>query len=229
MENNRFFTLVWRFNGLVISITGVLAIGVLAFVSYKLILEITRERNIVNNINISPSNETETTWQLGYPSTVEGTPYVIVPLTSDQYSSHSYYSKSSSSARNYLFINTEDNIKQWLFNHNNHLIERREMLRKDQSDHNSAVTAILFQLIKSDSNHDGKLTIDDQKTIAIVKPDGSHYTELFSPIDIYVGSQLVRNNKLLIIYQRQGTGYSAFINLFDFKVENETELPKVGL
>ncbi len=31
MEENRFFKLVWRFNGLIISVAGVLAIGMLIF------------------------------------------------------------------------------------------------------------------------------------------------------------------------------------------------------
>ena len=36
MEENKFFKLVWRFNGLVISVAGVLAVGVLLFVAFKL-------------------------------------------------------------------------------------------------------------------------------------------------------------------------------------------------
>ena len=57
MEENKFFKLVWRFNGLLISIAGILAVCVLVFVAFKLVRDITSERNTRNVINVSANAE----------------------------------------------------------------------------------------------------------------------------------------------------------------------------
>lgn len=57
MEDNKFFKLVWRFNGLLISVAGILAIGVLLFAVYQIFKDVTRDRNTQNIVNIEESSE----------------------------------------------------------------------------------------------------------------------------------------------------------------------------
>ncbi len=45
MEESSFFNKVWRFNALVLMTAGLMAIGVLGFVGYKIYQDSTRDRN----------------------------------------------------------------------------------------------------------------------------------------------------------------------------------------
>lgn len=230
MEESNFFRFVWRFNGLVFMIAGVLAIGVLAFAGYKIIKDVTRERNIRNILNVQEKNNVKEKWQLGYMSSIQGSPYVMIPLNSDQSYAQSYYSKSSSSARNYLFINSLSNEKHWLFETNQYLIADTDFLsEKEYGSKEREVRAILYKIVKSDTNHDERLTNDDLQTVGLSLPSGKRYREILNGIDLFIGHRLIDKDTLLIVFQRKGIGFSANVNLSDFTISNETELPKVSL
>jgi hypothetical protein len=228
-EENRFFRFVWRFNGLVIMIAGVLAIGVLAFTGYSIFQDVTSDREARNILNVQEENDIKESWQLGYMTRIDGSPYVMIPLYSDQDDNESSYSKSSTSARNYLFINSQDNTKNWLFKTNKYVITDTELLsEKDYDAADRKVRAILFRIIKADSNNDQRLTDDDLQSFGLSMPDGLGYTEILSDIDLFVGSRLIDEETLLIVFQRSGIGYSANIDLNGFVISHEAELPKVG-
>jgi hypothetical protein len=228
MEENTFFKWVWRFNGVVISVAGVLAIGVLLFVGNKLLQDMTRERKAHNVVNIETRSEVKEHWRLGSMAEVRGHPVVMVPLHSDQKYNQSYYNKISLSVRNYLFINTETSSNQWLFDHNNYLIENREYLRSGMGDTKKNVTAILYSLIQFDTNSDKRLAVTDLKTIALTKPNGAGYKEVLKNVEQFFGSKSIDSNSLLVLYQRNGVGYSVKIDLTEFTLTNETELPHAG-
>ncbi|SMC95479.1 hypothetical protein SAMN02746065_11715 [Desulfocicer vacuolatum DSM 3385] len=229
MEENRFFKYIWRFNAIVLMIAGLLAIGVLTFGGYKIYLETTRERNTKNIVNIQEGGEIEEEWQLGYLSKIEGTPYVMIPLNSDQSYSQSYYSKSSSSARNYLFINSQNNEKHWLFNTNKYLVVDSEFLtERDYGDEKRKIRAILYKVVKNDTDKDKRLTGKDIKAIGISMPNGKGYKEVLQDVDLFIGHQLIDKNTLLIVYQKKGVGYSANVLLSGFVLTNEAELPDIN-
>lgn len=229
MEESKFFKYVWRVNGLILLVAGILAIGVLAFAGYKIYSESTRDRNTRNIVNIQEESEIKEEWRLGRISETQGTPYVMVPLNSDQSYAQSYYSKSTSSARNYLFIDSKNNEQKWLFQNNKYLIADTDMLSEhgyDKEERN--IRAILYQIIKQDTDKDNRLTSKDLKTISISKPNGDGYKELIEGVDVFVGHRTVDENTLLIVFQKQGVGYSAKISLSDLAISNEQELPKVS-
>ena len=66
MEENKFFRYVWRINGLILMITGLLAIGVLVFAGYKIYTETSRERNTRNIVNVQEETQIKEIWKLGY-------------------------------------------------------------------------------------------------------------------------------------------------------------------
>ncbi len=92
MEENKFFRFVWRFNGIILMIAGILAIGFLAFAGYQLYEEFTRDRVVSNIVNIEKNTTIEESWQLGYMQEIQGTPYVLIPLNSEQNYARSSYS-----------------------------------------------------------------------------------------------------------------------------------------
>ncbi|PIU67745.1 MAG: hypothetical protein COS84_03740 [Armatimonadetes bacterium CG07_land_8_20_14_0_80_40_9] len=153
----------------------------------------------------------------------------MIPLNSDQSYAQSYYSKSSSSARNYLFINSKDNEKHWLFGTNKYLVSDVALLsEKDYDSDSSKVRVILYRIVKNDTNGDKRLTDDDLLTVGLSLPSGKGYKEILDGIDVFVGQRLISKDILLIVFQRKGVGFSANVNLLGFTISNETELPKVS-
>ncbi|PIU67744.1 MAG: hypothetical protein COS84_03735 [Armatimonadetes bacterium CG07_land_8_20_14_0_80_40_9] len=74
MDESKFFRFVWRFNGLILMVAGVLAIGVLAFAGYKIIGDVTRERSTHNIVNVQEDNNVKDKWRLGYMSHIQSSP-----------------------------------------------------------------------------------------------------------------------------------------------------------
>ena len=228
MEENRFFRFVWRFNGLVLMAAGVLAIGVLGFASYKIYKDVRRERTSRNIVKVTENQSVDEKWRLGYLTKIEGSPYLMIPLYSDQSYAQSYYSKSSQSIRNILFIHTETNERKWLYNTNEYLIVNDELLsEKEYNEKNRQIRAILYTVIKEDTNGDKRLTNDDEIVVALSKPGGEGYKEILSGVQVFVGHRFLNKDTMLIVYQKRGIGYSANVELVNFSISNEGELPKL--
>jgi len=229
MEENKFFKLVWRFNGLIISVAGVLAVAVLVFVTYKLFHDVTRDRATRNIVNIEENADIKENWRFGQLSKLNDNKTLMLPLYSDQSFDRAYFSKSSNSTRNYLFINIETSEKKWLFDHTNYLIERSDKLREGDYSSDKPVIAILYQLVQLDSDQDNRLSASDLSTIAITNPDGSGYKELIKEVEKIVDHILLNQTELFLIYQKAGMSYSAILNLKSFEMNKAEKLPRVGL
>lgn len=229
MEESKLFRFVWRFNGVVIMVAGVLAIGVLAFAGYKIVGDATRERRTHNIVNVQEDKAIEEKWKLGYMSHIQGSPYVMIALNSDQSYAQSYYGKSTSSARNYLFINGRNNEATWLFRTNQYLVTDTDILSvKESGSNEQRAEAIFYRVVKKDTNNDKRLTDDDLLSIGLSLPSGKGYKEILDGIELFVGHKYLDKNRILIVFQKGGVGYSANINLKGFAVSNITQIPKVG-
>ncbi len=228
MEDNTFFKSVWRFNGLVIALAGILSVGVLIFITYKLFNDVTRERNTSNIVNLEEDTEIKESWNLGQLSKLNDGKTLIIPLHSNQSFNRSYFSKSSNSTRNYLFIDTETLQEKWLFDHTDYLIERSDWLKRDDYNAEDPVIAILYQLVKLDSDSDNRLSADDLSIIAIASPDGSNYKELINEVELIVDHTLLSKKELFLIYQKDNISYSAIIDLAKRTIIKTTQLPKIG-
>nr|WP_136252412.1 hypothetical protein [Ningiella ruwaisensis] len=228
MEENKFFKLVWRFNGLVISVVGVLAVAVLALVTYNLFQEVTRDGSTSSIVNLEGSSEIEENWRFGQLSKLNDNKTIMIPLFSDQSFNRAYFSKSSSSTRNYLFVNTETSEKKWLFDHTNYLIERSDKLREGDYSSDKPVVAILYQLVQLDSDQNNRLAASDLSTLAITYPDGTGYREVIKDVENIVDHAMLNQTELFIIYQKAGISYSAILNLERFEISESEKLPRVG-
>ena len=227
MEENQFFRFVWRFNALVIMIAGLLTIVVLGLGASQIFGDMTRrqKRNIVN---IDNNNIVKEKWEFGNLQEIEGTSYVIVPLYSDQSYAQSYYSKSTNSIRNYLFIDEETGKSEFLFPHNNFLINNKSFIfDKIANNQGKNIQAIIYNLIKEDTNNDKRLTNSDLLTMALSKSSGNGYKEVLTGLDKLLGYKVVNSNSLLVLYQKNEIVYSAKVSLSNFSLSNEVELPKI--
>jgi hypothetical protein len=190
--------------------------------------EITRDRSVTNIVNIEETTGKTEEWQLGSIASVSGTDILMVPLHSEQNYSRGSYNKSASSTRNYLFINAETGKKYWLFGRNDYLITETNQLPDSMYGEQAIVAkAILYSVIKADTNNDKTLTSADALTVAISKPNGEKYTELLKDIDFVNGYKVINDQSVILVFQRDNIGYSATIDLDSLSVSGEEKLPSV--
>ena len=150
----------------------------------------------------------------------------MIPLYSDQSFDRAYYSKSTKSIRNYLFIDTSDYSQNWIFDKSENLITRSELLRL--GDYNSAspnpVVAILYELVQQDTDNDVRLSAQDISTIAISNPSGSSFKVLIEEVDSIVDFSLLSESELFLVYQKGGVSYSSVLNVTNGEVVKTTKL-----
>ncbi len=226
MDDNKFFKLVWRINGLMIFAVVAVSFVLLVFATYKVFNEVTRDRNVRNVVNVENSGEMTETFQLGHMHGIKGSPYVLIPLNSDQNYAQAYASKSSLSVRNYLFLNTNTNEVSWLLENNEYLLNRRVMLYTETEDvEENLPLAHLYEVIKSDTNSDNRLNRNDLITLALSRIDGTGYTEVVKEIDSLIGHKINEQGVLLVLYKKDSEAFSAHINLTNFTLSNKTNLP----
>ena len=237
MDDHRFFKFVWRFNGLVLMVA---LSGVIVITLYNVVKELlhTRPPNVIRNVADDPSGEEK--WRLGYPQQIDGTSFVYIPLISEQediklrdvrhkgsldsYSGEAY----SDPTRNILFVNMEKNEMKWLFPTNNQLVTQVRLLPETAyNDKKRRIEAILYQVVKKDTDGNKRLTVDDDTVIAFSLPDGSKYKDVLSSADRLIDAMLLENRMLFLMYQTKGVGYSSTLRLDDFATVKKVELPKV--
>ncbi len=117
---------------------------------------------------------------------------------------------------------------RWLLPANNQLIlSHRGLGSRDIRDNDFVVEYFLYEIVREDTNMDGKLDDKDERLLAMSEPDGGNYTELLDNIDVYLGATQVLNHELVVIFQRGGAGYSASVSLTERRVVREIKLPSV--
>jgi hypothetical protein len=228
MNRNRFFRLVWRFNSVAIMLATIVVIPVLGFIAYMTLHEITGRRSVRNVVNVDGPQQATDKCEFGQMSAIRGTSYVTIPLYCDQTYTQSYYSKEAKSTRNILFIDAPGSDRHWLFDANEYLIAEHRLITEGSiHKEGSIVKAILYSVVKKDTNGDKRLTTKDQKDIALSAPNGRNYKEILNGIDSLLGHELVNRDTILLLYQKQGIAYSANVGLSDFSIMSQSELPKI--
>ena len=237
MQENRFFKWVWRLNSLFILLLVVfLAIFSLSEIFSKIIGR-KGEEEIIINVADDPKGKEK--WVLGHSTHIKGSDFIILPLVSENKEvetsssrmilSESYASSPRDPAKNILFMNTSENESFWLFDDNDRLIlNTQQFPYSNQSNSESNKTMIIFyEVIRKDSNGDGTLNYDDKSSLASTNPDGSAYQIIIDKFDRIITKSLAGSDKILIVYQNDGIGYSMQFQLFPFKPLSLKELPKV--
>ncbi|GAA4494704.1 hypothetical protein [Pseudaeromonas paramecii] len=227
MEENRFFKYVWRINGLLLLLVGLLAAALLAFTGYQLYAS--SGLRAPHDLPRTTDTKTPSPRQLGTPVAIAGTPHVMVPLWADAVEKRDYFSKSNDNASNYLFIDGQHQTQHWLLPDNNRLILGSDLLSElGCCDDKRTIRAILYQVVTADSNGDQRLSQQDAVTLALSRADGSGYRQLIPAVDRLLGQLPLDDHTLLLLYQKQGMGYAAWVSLTDLVLLKEQPLAKVG-
>lgn len=234
MEENKAFRIIWRFNAVLILLAGIGALCLVLILSYTFFKDKTRDRSVSNIVDIEKKVDAENEWTLGKLSNISGSQSSWIALFSEQKYRSGSTRKYSSSVRNYMFINRASNDKYWLVTHNQFLFIDTNFIRPKANTLEyidkkplAPTEAILYSLVKSDTNGDDKLTKKDLVTIAISQNDGTRLTELLQNIDYLNGYTIINKNKVMIVYQQDNIAYSAIVNLSSFTLSNKEILPSV--
>ncbi len=238
MEENRFFRLVWRINGVAIMLVllFIMVVGGIDLIAEMIPHD---QPSVITNIAADPAGEEK--WSLGSIEEIDGTQFAYIPLISEKKNIavsapafsksglHSYGGGYFSPSRNLLFVNKQTREMNWLFKNNGQLIADIDMVSlKKKCDEESKVDLILYRIIKRDTNADSQLSSEDVADIAISYPDGSRYTEIIPTVDRIFGTLNLEVNEILILYQSKGKGYAATIRLQDMSVRETREIPRTA-
>lgn len=203
MESNRFFLWLTRLNAILILLFLLGAIAVSLFA----VLESMRwdNRRAVEVVKEEDKTAQDETLRLGSIDTVCGHDAKYIELQTER-KGKSYSSGSSGGqTRNIIFFTDGNSRAQWLFDHNRYLIDTVRPVPYSYSDcDDDSAVLIYYVIITDDSNNDGKLSEEDELTIAISDPYGRDYKALLTDADRVLDYELTANNKQLSILLKKG-------------------------
>ncbi|HEU4431690.1 MAG TPA: hypothetical protein VFT98_23230 [Myxococcota bacterium] len=252
MKAERFFTLVWRANGLILLVVG--AAGLLALaagLAFWAIGKLTRDEPPPPT-EVAGRDVTRWNSRLGWVHRVEGTFVLRVALTTEEEIEQTrtratlssggtyFYESYGGSTQNYFYVDLSTGTARWLLPGNDQLIPGTidlpgrgfssggEYFVVDGADPRGAPPPIVtvFQIIERDTNEDGRLGSGDESSIALAKPDGSRFTRLLDRVDELHASEL-NGGALSILYTRERVLRLARIELPAFRIASDIELKAV--
>ena len=152
-----------------------------------------------------------------------------IPLVYSAVASHPYQT-----AKNILFIDKQSNKSSWLFSKNSQLIEEYFSFPRIgyppfmNNNKKSESKVIFYEVIDRDTNGDGKVTAQDNKSLALSDTSGKNYKVIVKDISRIVTIKEAGKDMLTIVYQKAGVGYSLSLHFKGFTVLSNEMLPKVG-
>jgi hypothetical protein len=209
-KTERFFTWVWRVNGLLVLIAAVLClIGLVAILESEIFGRGGSPRNQLTDV--AGADLVAEDLRLGGFRSIDGTDYIYATLAPP-----SRYGGSGSSrgnARNWLFFNTESRNAHWLFpDTSQKIIGQRVIYQKsdDEAESNDdsepLVAGILMTL--ADVNAEPNLP----KRLILVSADGKSIVSLEDSVDGLLHDYHVSSSSHLIFYSKQRTVYVMELN-----------------
>lgn len=215
MQN--FDKILWRINGIIILF---LSLAGLLFLSYLIVANvnnITRDREVTNIINNNEVKKDEYLYLENFER-IKGNKLFLSALVLSQRYDIDYYSKNSSSIKNYLFFNVENNSKHWLFENHDYLILEKIDILKNKEIYNGDIIGFIFKVIKSDTNGDGIINYKDDKSILISNNFGKNLKIVLNKYDKLLGINQYENDKLIIFYLLNQKLYNLKIDLNNFEI-----------
>ncbi len=219
-----FFKWIGRINSILFLIFILMGIGLIAFLYIQ-----SNDWNSGRTVEIKDESENIIKMRLGNINHICGHDIQYVELssinTSKGFSSGGY----ADQARNVVYFIGSDLSPHWLYDTNDQLIENISQLEAKGYECEDKVTiAVLYKVIKDDSNNDGKLSEDDLVTVSLTMPDGYQYTELgfFDSVIDYETD--IEGKQLTLLAQMGNDVLVQKYSLTDFKKLSEKILTRIG-
>lgn len=200
---------------------GTVGLLVLVYVAIKICQDLTRTRHASEVINIAEEQIDTTNTSLGDFELVKGTSISRAPLYLHQEYAFSSGSKEARSTQNYLYYDSISREFYWLIPGNRGLIlETKELPSREYGENAQRIRAVMYLIVDSDSDGDGKLTSNDAKKIGISDPIGKRFASLLSNVKQANGAQLLKDS-LLVFYTAEGSLHAAEIELATNKIASD--------
>ena len=220
---------IWRINGSLLLLACIGAILISLVVGYKLADEIFGRRHVHDIVNVDENTKKEEFLRIGYFTYLKGTDLILVPLSSEQTYSASYYSKASHSrARNYMVFDSKSKTSYWIWKSNTALILDETKIYDQLADEkNQKTRGIAFEFVETNSNADSVLDENDQKSVHYHDLSTKKTTLIIDKVDRIVGVQQSNNDEVLFFYSRSGKSFfkTLDINSLSISAESEIALP----
>ncbi len=176
----------------------------------------------------------KTKYVMGEFSLTKGTDYLIAPVYTDysgkgrimnfsnsEYGDYSSKKGDDSLVNNYIFVNRQDLSSRKLFPDNRATILAAQQLGEAGTEGTGSnqktivknIKAILYQVVKADTNSDKKLDHQDKKSIAIADVNGGNYQELVTGIDRVINIHSQSKDKRIVFYQTGPDYFAASIDI----------------
>jgi hypothetical protein len=222
MSDSKFFRIFTLAIGLVVLV-------VLGYMAYRIYQNVFGERTVSNVVNTEINANVKTKISLSSFESLNGTPYLIAAVSSEQDYRQSYYEKEATSIRNFLFVNGSDKSARRLVTKNDFLFLAYEKLGQQTQQQSvvNKVRGILYQVVTSDTNGDNRLNSSDRKTIALSDVSGANYTEVIPQVDIVLGTHQKDEAALLVFWVSGGKNFVTEINIPARKVTLTKQLPSL--
>jgi hypothetical protein len=222
MSDSKFFRIFTLAIGLVVLV-------VLGYMAYRIYQNVFGERTVSNVVNTEINANVKTKISLSSFESLNGTPYLIAAVSSEQDYRQSYYEKEATSIRNFLFVNGSDKSARRLVTKNDFLFLAYEKLGQQTQQQSvvNKVRGILYQVVTSDTNGDNRLNSSDRKTIALSDVSGANYTEVIPQVDIVLGTHQKEEAALLVFWVSGGKNFVTEINIPARKVTLTKQLPSL--
>ena len=233
MKTDKVFKWIWNINGLILLLGLIITLFV---ISYQLSKDIFKDTyNWQPSLNLALNEDGEEKWSLGYPNRIGETEYYYVPLESEKLyvkkqsrvESFSMFNYKPTRSKNVVFINSNTNKSNWLFESVQQLITEIRLLSNGNKAE-SITKAISYEVINSDTNKDGRFDNSDKRTFALSRVDGTYYSEIIEGYNSIVESRVNNEGNLFVVFIDNDTVYTMLIDLNEFKVISKTALPRVS-
>ncbi len=144
---------------------------------------------------------------------------------SARFSSGSGY---ESETRNVLFLTGSEKTARWLFPKQNNLILVTAQLSEESKDaKDNPIKALYFEYVKDDTDGDGKLSNQDNSSVALSKPDGSGFVEVLHGVSRVLSFEMIGSQYLSVVYQVDKTVRHAKFSVFSLTKEADQEIVNV--
>jgi hypothetical protein len=196
----------------------------------------------VQQSNGSPANaKKESSLTLTPFQQIQGTPYLLAQLSdlnSESRWSTSYQSEDRAGhTRNLVFLNAGSLASHRLFDTNAFRIvntiqyphQKTNVSSQSTPTANESVTQwIVYQVLKQDTNNNGKLDQDDHLTIGISDAAGKQYQEVLTGVSQFLGETMVAPGKLVIVYTQDGVKRASIVDLKSQKIAATKAIVDLG-
>ncbi len=233
MTENRFFTWVWRFNGLAIAITVTL---MLCIIVWQLTRDFRRAyfpTRTTEVLNVVPAEDAAS----AAPRAVQERPrfgspqeprtagiYAVPQFVAQTYQNRGISKESGGNRVNFLVVNTAEQTTRWMFEGTSRLITDVQPIWHDSAGGARRFLGQLLHVIDKDSNGNAQLSRSDDGQLYFVPPDWSQAILLDDTLRSVLSVRSAGEDAFEVLYAKTGETLLRRFSLPDAEVAFQIDL-----